>query len=45
VAGIPSTRRLAESFSVVGVDISGEQIARARRNVPGAGLRVICRAA
>jgi cyclopropane fatty-acyl-phospholipid synthase-like methyltransferase len=37
-AGLPSMRRLAESFSVVGVDISAEQIARARRNVPGAQL-------
>jgi SAM-dependent methyltransferase len=37
-AGVPSTRRLAESFSVVGVDISAEQIARARRNVPRAEL-------
>jgi SAM-dependent methyltransferase len=35
-AGIPSTRRLAQSFDVVGVDISGEQIALARRAVPGA---------
>jgi SAM-dependent methyltransferase len=37
-AGLPSTRRLAESFAVVGVDISDEQIARARLNVPGAEL-------
>jgi SAM-dependent methyltransferase len=35
-AGIPSTRRLAESFGVTGVDISAEQIALARRAVPGA---------
>jgi SAM-dependent methyltransferase len=35
-AGIPSTRRLAESFEVTGADISGEQIALARREVPGA---------
>jgi SAM-dependent methyltransferase len=35
-AGTPSPRRLAESFEVVGVDISGEQIALARRAVPGA---------
>jgi len=34
--GIPSTGRLAESFDVVGVDISAEQIALARRAVPGA---------
>jgi len=37
-AGVPSTRRLAESFSVVGVDISTKQLASARRNVPGAEL-------
>ncbi|HEY2868476.1 MAG TPA: class I SAM-dependent methyltransferase [Gaiellales bacterium] len=37
-AGVPSTRRLAESFSAVGVDISAEQIARARQNIPGAEL-------
>jgi SAM-dependent methyltransferase len=37
-AGLPSTRWLAESFAVVGVDISAEQIARARRNVPAAEL-------
>ena len=37
-AGLPSTRRLAEAFSLVGVDISAEQIARARQNVPGAEL-------
>ncbi len=35
-AGIPSTRRLAESFRVTGADISEAQIALARRNVPGA---------
>jgi SAM-dependent methyltransferase len=37
-AGLPSTRRLAETFRVVGVDISEAQIARARRNVPAAEL-------
>ena len=37
-AGVPSTRLLAESFSVVGVDISAEQLDRASRNVPGAEL-------
>ena len=35
-AGVPSTRRLAETFDVVGVDISEVQIGLARRNVPGA---------
>ena len=35
-AGVPTTRRFAEYFAVTGVDISSEQIARARRNVPSA---------
>lgn len=35
-AGIPVTRTLAESFTVTGVDISGEMVRRARANVPGA---------
>jgi SAM-dependent methyltransferase len=35
-AGLPSTARMAERYEVVGVDISSEQIRRARRNVPGA---------
>ena len=35
-AAIPTTRRLGERFRVTGVDISGRQIARARRNVPTA---------
>ena len=35
-AGEPCTRRLAERFRVTGVDISGEQIRRARTNVPSA---------
>jgi SAM-dependent methyltransferase len=35
-AGVPDTRRLAERFRVTGVDISQEQIARARANVPEA---------
>lgn len=35
-AGIPTTRQLAACFSVTGVDISQEQVARARQNVPGA---------
>jgi SAM-dependent methyltransferase len=37
-AGIPSTKRLAETFRVVGVDISETQIVLARRNVPEAEL-------
>jgi SAM-dependent methyltransferase len=35
-AGVPDTQRLAELFQVTGVDISSEQIARARANVPNA---------
>lgn len=35
-AGIPSTAFLAERFEVVGVDLSAEQLRRARANVPGA---------
>ena len=35
-AGLPDARRLAERFRVTGVDISGEQIRRARQNVPEA---------
>jgi SAM-dependent methyltransferase len=35
-AGVPSTRLLAGQFKVTGVDISGQQIARARRSVPHA---------
>lgn len=34
--GLPSTARLAEHFQVTGVDASAGQLARARRNVPGA---------
>jgi SAM-dependent methyltransferase len=34
-AGIPLTRALAESFEVIGVDISARQIQLARSNVPG----------
>ena len=34
--GIPSTRQLANRFQVTGVDISMEQLALARANVPGA---------
>jgi SAM-dependent methyltransferase len=36
--GVPDTRHLAERFRVTGVDISGEQIARARANVPNASF-------
>ena len=35
-AGTPTTKRLAEHFTVTGVDISRCQIERARRNVPNA---------
>ena len=35
-AGVPTTRLLAERYAVTGVDISGEQIRRARENVPKA---------
>jgi cyclopropane fatty-acyl-phospholipid synthase-like methyltransferase len=35
-AGVPDTLALAERFRVTGVDISEEQIARARANVPAA---------
>jgi SAM-dependent methyltransferase len=35
-AGLPSTALLARHFKVTGVDISGEQIRRARVNVPQA---------
>ncbi len=35
-AGEKDTRLLAERFAVTGIDISAEQIARARTNVPGA---------
>jgi cyclopropane fatty-acyl-phospholipid synthase-like methyltransferase len=34
--GLPATRRIAERFSAVGVDVSAEQLDRARRNVPEA---------
>ena len=37
-AGRPTTARLAERFSVTGVDISTRQIERARRNVPEASF-------
>ncbi len=35
-AGTPTTKRLAEYFTVTGVDISQRQIERARRDVPNA---------
>ena len=35
-AGTPTTKRLAEYFTVTGVDISQQQIERARRDVPNA---------
>jgi ubiquinone/menaquinone biosynthesis C-methylase UbiE len=35
-AGVPTTKRLAERFSVTAADISERQIERARLNVPGA---------
>jgi SAM-dependent methyltransferase len=38
--GVPATRELAERFAVTAVDISPEQAARARRNVPAAA--VVC---
>jgi SAM-dependent methyltransferase len=34
--GLPSTRQLAERYSVTAVDISAAQLAEARRNVPSA---------
>src|SRR5438067_2518235 len=35
-AGLPTTQRLAEQFTVTGVDISERQVALARTNVPDA---------
>ena len=35
-AGVPDTRVLAERFRVTGVDISREQVLRARANIPSA---------
>ena len=37
-AGIPTTWQLAERFAVTGVDISAQQLVRARRNVPSANF-------
>jgi cyclopropane fatty-acyl-phospholipid synthase-like methyltransferase len=34
--GVPATREMARAYAAVGVDISSEQVERARRNVPGA---------
>ena len=39
-AGIPMTARLASGRRLIGVDVSPEQIRRARRNVPGAAFRI-----
>ena len=36
--GVPSTKRLAERFAVVGVDLSERQLALARKNVPAASF-------
>jgi cyclopropane fatty-acyl-phospholipid synthase-like methyltransferase len=36
--GVPSTLRLAERFEVTGVDVSAEQLRRARQNLPAAEL-------
>jgi len=33
-AGLPTTRTLAQRFRVIGVDISAQQLARAKRHVP-----------
>ena len=35
-AGLPTTRTLAQHFRVLGVDISAQQLARAKRHVPTA---------
>jgi cyclopropane fatty-acyl-phospholipid synthase-like methyltransferase len=37
-SGLPDTKALTERYSVTAVDISSEQIARARRNAPAATL-------
>ena len=37
--GVPAARELSKAHAVVGVDISPQQIARARRNVPTAEFR------
>ena len=35
-AGVPDTQRLAKRFQVTGVDVSAEQVRRARASVPEA---------
>ena len=37
-AGVPDTQLLASRFLVTGVDVSGEQIRRARKNAPAAAF-------
>jgi SAM-dependent methyltransferase len=39
-AGIPMTARLAAGRRLTGIDVSGEQVRRARRNVPGATFEI-----
>lgn len=39
-SGVPSTRELARTFEVTGIDSSARQIERARSNVPGATFLV-----
>jgi SAM-dependent methyltransferase len=39
-AGIPMTARLSVGRRLTGIDVSPEQIRRARRNVPGASFRI-----
>lgn len=39
-SGVPDTQELAERFRVTGIDISPEQIRRARASVPGADFLV-----
>jgi SAM-dependent methyltransferase len=39
-AGMPMTARLAAGRRLTGIDVSAEQIRRARRNVPGATFQV-----
>lgn len=34
--GLPATREIARDHSAIGIDISGEQVERARKNVPDA---------
>jgi cyclopropane fatty-acyl-phospholipid synthase-like methyltransferase len=37
--GVPATRAIARRHRVTGIDLSAEQVARARRNVPNADVR------